>query len=69
MEKTAKRGNIVSSSLVDLWEGAKEVNGGAALVGVADELGVELLVAGQGDASGLLVVILLLEKNIRFRIW
>ncbi len=39
-------------------EGAEQVAGVAALVRVADELGVELLVALQGDAAGLLVVIL-----------
>ena len=39
-------------------EGAKKVDGGAALIGVANELGVELLVAGKADATGLFVVIL-----------
>jgi len=43
--------------LVDLREGAEEVDGGAAFIGVADELSVQLLVASEGDASSLLVVI------------
>ena len=43
---------------VEQGEGAEQVVGGVVLVGVADELGVELLVAGKGDATGLPVVIL-----------
>ena len=39
-------------------KGAEQVAGVARLVGVADELSVELLVASQGDATSLLVVIL-----------
>ena len=40
------------------WQGSEQVAGVALLVGVADELGVQLLVAGEGDASGLLVILL-----------
>jgi len=40
-----------------LREGAKEVDSGAAFIGVADELSIQLLVASEGDASSLLVVI------------
>ena len=52
------------SSLVDLREGAEEVDGGAAFIGVADELSVQLLVASEGDASSLLVVILSETSNL-----
>jgi len=45
-------------SLFDHREGTEKVDGGAALVGVANELGVQLLVAGKGDASGLFVVVI-----------
>lgn len=48
--------------LVEHGEGAEEVAGAAALVGVADELRVELLVPFQRDAS-LLLVILLKKKT------
>ena len=44
--------------LVQLGEGSEEIAGVAVLVGVADELGVELLVALKGDAALLLVVLL-----------
>lgn len=52
------------SSLLRKWylledrQGSEEVAGVAALVGVADELGVQLLVAGEVDAAGLFVVVL-----------
>lgn len=39
-------------------KGSEEVDGVAVLVGVGDELGVQLLVTGQADATGLLVSIL-----------
>ena len=48
--------------LVEHGEGSEEVAGAAALVGVADELRVELLVPFQRDAS-LLLVILLKKKT------
>ena len=44
--------------LVEHGEGSEEVAGAAALVGVADELRVELLVPFQRDASLLLVILL-----------
>ena len=47
---------------VEHGEGPEEVAGAAALVGVADELRVELLVPFQRDAS-LLLVILLKKKT------
>ena len=43
---------------VEHGEGPEEVAGAAALVGVADELRVELLVPFQRDASLLLVILL-----------
>ena len=49
------------SSSVEEREGPEEVAGGAVLVGVADELGVELLVALQGEAAALLVLVLQLR--------
>merc|ERR1712001_608525 len=52
------KNHVVIHSLFDHREGTEKVDGGAALVGVADELGVQLLVAGKGDASGLLVVVI-----------
>ena len=39
-------------------QGAEKVDGGAAFIGVADELSVQLLVTSKGNASSLLVVIL-----------
>ena len=45
-------------TLVEHREGPEEVAGRAALVGVADELRVELLVPFQRDAALLLVVLL-----------
>lgn len=48
---------IVSVNL-ELWEGAKKVAGVAGLIGVADELGIELLVTWKGDATFLPVLIL-----------
>jgi len=38
-------------------QGAEKVDGGAAFIGVADELSVQLLVTSKGNASSLLVVI------------
>ena len=48
--------------LVQLGEGSEEIACVAGLVGVADELGVELLVALKGDSSLLLVVLLKKQK-------
>jgi len=47
----------MTSHLFDDRKGAEKVDGVAALVGVADELSVQLLVTSKGDASSLLVVI------------
>ena len=47
--------------LVDDLKGAKQVDSWAFLVGVADELGVQFLVAGKGDTSNLLVFVLQLK--------
>lgn len=44
--------------LFDHDEGSEEVAGWALLIGVANELSIQLLVARQGDTAGLLVVIL-----------
>jgi hypothetical protein len=41
---------------LELGQGSEEVDGVASLVGVADELSVELLVAGKADTAGLLVI-------------
>ena len=45
-------------TLVEHREGPEEIAGAAALVGVADELRVELLVPLQRDAALLLVILL-----------
>merc|ERR1712001_178610 len=52
------KNHVVIHSLFDHREGTEKVDGGASLVGVANELGVQLLVAGKGDASGLFVVVI-----------
>ena len=52
----------MTSHLFDDRKGAEKVDGVAALVGVADELSVQLLVTSKGDASSLLVVILKMRK-------
>ena len=44
---------------LEFWKGSEQVASVALLVGVADELGVQLLVTGEGDASGFLVILLL----------
>ena len=44
---------------LEFWQGSEQVASIALLVGVADELGVQLLVTGEGDASGFLVILLL----------
>ena len=49
---------------LELGQGSEEVDGVASLVGVADELSVELLVAGEADAAGLLVVSLGKSKSL-----
>ena len=48
---------FILDDLVQFLQGAEQVAGVGVLVGVADELGVELLVAVQGDAALLLVVL------------
>ena len=53
----------MTSHLFDDRKGAEKVDGVAALVGVADELSVQLLVTSKGDASSLLVVILKMKKS------
>jgi len=52
---------------LELWQRSEEVAGVALLVGVADELSVELLVTGEGDASVLLVLSVqeLVERSIQ----
>ena len=47
-----------TARLVDDLKGAKQVDSWAFLVGVADELGVQFLVAGKSDTSNLLVFVL-----------
>lgn len=47
-----------SALLLHFLQGAEEVAGVAVLVGVGDELGIELLVAGLVDAAGFLVLLL-----------
>ena len=47
-----------TARLVDDLKGAKQVDCWAFLVGVADELGVQFLVAGKSDTSNLLVFVL-----------
>lgn len=49
---------------LELGQGSEEVDGVASLVGVADELSVELLVAGQADTAGLLVISLSNEESL-----
>ena len=56
----------MTSHLFDDRKGAEKVDGVAALVGVADELSVQLLVTSKGDASSLLVVILKMKKKQLF---
>jgi hypothetical protein len=46
-----------TARLVDDLKGAKQVDCWAFLVGVADELGVQFLVAGKSDTSNLLVFV------------
>jgi len=48
--------DVVGDDL-ELGQGSEEVASVALLIGVSDELGVQLLVTGQGDATGLLVLI------------
>lgn len=47
-----------TARLVDDLKGAKQVDSWAGLVGVANELGVQFLVAGKSDTSNLLVFVL-----------
>ena len=44
-------------------EGSEEVDGVALLIGIRNELGVELLVAAQTDTAGLLIFILKTKKR------
>ena len=48
---------------LELGQGSEEVASVALLVGVSDELSVQLLVTGQGDATGLLVLILKIKRQ------
>jgi len=48
---------VVVGDDLELGQGSEEVACVAALIGVSDELSVQLLVTGQGDATGLLVLI------------
>ena len=50
-------------TLVEHREGPEEIAGAAALVGVADELRVELLVPLQRDAALLLVILLRVTES------
>ena len=43
---------------LEFWQRSEQVAGIAVLIWVADELGVQLLVTGEGDASGFLVLFL-----------
>ena len=47
---------MIGGDNLELGQGSEEVASVALLVGVADELSVELLVTGKSDAAGLLVV-------------
>jgi hypothetical protein len=49
---------VVVGDDLELGQGSEEVACVALLIGVSDELSVQLLVTGQGDATGLLVLIL-----------
>ena len=48
---------------LELGQGSEEVASVALLIGVSDELSVQLLVTGQGDATGLLVLILKIKRQ------
>merc|ERR1712037_762311 len=53
-----------TARLVDDLKGAKQVDCWAFLVGVADELGVQFLVAGKSDTSNLLVFVKIVEQLV-----
>jgi hypothetical protein len=48
---------------LELGQGSEEVASVALLIGVADELSVQLLVTGKGDSTGLLVLILNIRED------
>merc|ERR1711874_247685 len=52
-----KKAPSMTNHLFNDAQGAEKVDGGAAFIGVADELSVQLLVTSKGNASSLLVVI------------
>jgi hypothetical protein len=52
--------------LAQLGQGAEQVASGVGLVGVTNELGVQLLVTGEVDATSLLVSVLQHNKQHQY---
>merc|ERR1712012_142954 len=55
--RSREKAPSMTNHLFNDAQGAEKVDGGAAFIGVADELSVQLLVTSKGNASSLLVVI------------
>jgi len=61
---------MIGRDNLEFGQRSEEVASVAVLVGVADELSVQLLVTGEGDATGLLVLSLWKKKKrLNFRIF
>jgi hypothetical protein len=53
--------------LAQLGQGAEQVHCRVALIGITNELGIELLVTGEVDAANLLVIVLKQTEKIAMR--